>query len=134
MYKINFLQSLIYFLKDFCGKLLYLALSTYTIGLWGIGFLVKKAFRAVVNIKNADCTWKDFSYLFMALAVIAQFMVAMIYLVGASEPLNDRLDVFLHGRYIDFFLPILISVGIIEMVESKRAFRNELIILIITVI
>lgn len=108
------------FIKDFAGKTLYIGLATYGLGLWGVCCLIKKTARGFRNIRNREADFIDYSFIYIFFSVLAQFMVAMIYLMGASDPSNDRLDIFLHGRYIDFFLPILIALGMIELIENKH--------------
>ncbi len=119
-------QGITVFIKDFAGKALYLWAATYGLAFWGIACLIKKAVSAFRSIKDKNASFIEYSYIFLFLSVFAQFMVAMIYLIGASDPYNDRLDIFLHGRYIDFFLPILIAIGIVEMLDSKHLWLMQI--------
>ncbi|WP_155827823.1 hypothetical protein [Butyrivibrio sp. AE2015] len=119
-------QGITVFIKDFAGKALYLWAATYGLASWGIACLIKKAVSAFRSINDKNASFIEYSYIFLFLSVFAQFMVAMIYLIGASDPYNDRLDIFLHGRYIDFFLPILIAIGIVEMVDSKHLWLMQI--------
>ena len=113
------LDGILLLLKDICGKVLYLGLATYGIGYFGICLCVKKVVISFTNIRKRTATATDYLWIYIFLATLAQFMVALIYLNGASGPNEDRLDNFLHGRYIDFYLPILIGIGIVEM-RSQR--------------
>ena len=125
------LQGFIYLLKDICGKTLYMGLATYGIAYFGIAAAAKKAFFSLKAIRQKSANTSDYLWLYIFLAVCAQFMVALIYLNGASAPDADRLDNFLHGRYIDFFLPILIAVGLLEMLKVKRPVVSMAAVLLI---
>ena len=118
-------------LKDIAGKVLYLGLATYGIGYFAIGFLVKECVNSVRNIIQKKSNDRDFLVLYIFLAVLAQFMVALLYLNGASSSGNERLDIFLHGRYIDFFLPILFGIGIMHMTLKKNIVAPFLICMVI---
>ncbi|MCR4754189.1 MAG: hypothetical protein K5868_01540 [Lachnospiraceae bacterium] len=58
----------------------------------------------------------------------------MTCMIGASDSDNKRLDLFLHGRYIDFFLPILIAIGILELGTCKKIVKRSVIIVIMHVL
>lgn len=109
-----------YLLQDIAGKLLYLGLATYGIGYFGIVSLCTHFVVSAGNVIHKKSTDKDIFWIFLFLATLAQFMVALVYLNGASAPSNSRLDIFLHGRYIDFYLPILIGIGLMEMISCKN--------------
>ena len=112
-------DGLKYLLQDIAGKLLYIGLATYGIGYFGIFSLCKHFVSSARNIISKKSTDKDIFWVFLFLATFAQFMVALLYLNGAASPENTRLDIYLHGRYIDFFLPILIGIGLEEMISGK---------------
>ncbi|MBR4667562.1 MAG: hypothetical protein IKO76_02255 [Butyrivibrio sp.] len=109
-----------FLLQDIAGKLLYIGLATYGIGYFGIFCLCRHFFESAKRIIKRTATDKDIFWVFLFLATLAQFMVALIYLNGAASPENNRLDIYLHGRYIDFFLPILIGIGLEELVSGKK--------------
>lgn len=118
--KILNIDGFIYLIKDIVGKLFYIGMATYGIGYFGIYALIKQSINSIKNIKARRSGPKDMLWLYIALLVLAQFMVALIYLNGASNPENDRLDIFLHGRYIDFFLPVIIGIGVCEMLNTRK--------------
>lgn len=120
--KILNLKGILYLLEDVCGKILYIGLATCGIAYFGIFGCVRRAIGAFLMIKNKKGTYLDFLWIYIALAVLFQFFVALIYLNGASAPTSDRLDNFLHGRYIDFFLPTLVATGIIEALRYRHAY------------
>ena len=120
--KIISLQGIGYLLKDLCGKVLYMGLSTFGIAYFGIAGCVKRAYGALLKIRKRQASYIDFLWIYIVLMVVFQFMVALIYLNGASSPEADRLDNFLHGRYIDFFLPVLIATGLVELLNEKKVY------------
>ncbi len=136
--KIISLKGLSYLFKDICGKVLYMGLATFGIAYFGIVGCVRKAIVSFRALKSKNASYRDFLWIYILLVVVFQFMVALIYLNGASAPDADRLDNFLHGRYIDFFLPILIAVGIEEMLRGEKIYTifisTFLIVLLLSVL
>lgn len=120
--KIISLKGLSFLLKDFCGKVLYMGLSTFGIAYFGMSGCVKKAMSSFSKLRKKEASYRDFLWIYILLVIVFQFLVALIYLNGASAPDADRLDNFLHGRYIDFFLPIMFVIGIEEMLHGKRTY------------
>ena len=120
--KIISLKGLEYLAKDFCGKALYMGLSTFEIAYFGIAGCFINLALSVRKLKKRETSYVDFLWIYIFFIVLFQFLVALIYLNGASAPDADRLDNFLHGRYIDFFLPILIAIGIKEMLHGKKTY------------
>ena len=116
------LKGIGYLIKDICGKLLYMGLATYGIAYFGIVGCVRNGVSSLKKIIEKNASYRDFLWIYILLVVAFQFVVALIYLNGASSPNVDRLDNFLHGRYIDFFLPILFFVGCEEMLRGKKIF------------
>lgn len=118
------INGILNFLKDICGKLLYLGFATMGIGYFGLWGLSKKSLGFIRKFKKKNAEAKDYLFLYIFFLVFLQFMVALLYLNGASAVDNDRLDIFLHGRYIDIILPILFAVGLSEMLTCKHLFRK----------
>ena len=112
-------NGLKYLLQDICGKLFYLGLSSFGIGYFGLYALFVNGFGSLKKLFKKQAEDKDILWIFFMLAVIAQFLVALVYLNGAANPDNNRLDLFLHGRYIDFVMPMLIGIGLVEMIEGR---------------
>lgn len=128
--KIISLKGLSYLLKDFCGKALYMGLSTFGIAYFGIAGCGKRAFVALGKLRKKEASYIDFLWIYIFLTVVFQFLVALIYLNGASAPEADRLDNFLHGRYIDFFLPILFVIGLEEMLNGQKTYLGMIVTLL----
>ena len=136
--KIVSIQGIGYLLKDICGKVLYMGLATFGIAYFGVVGCFRKASAAFKAFKAKTASYRDFLWIYVLLVVVFQFLVALIYLNGASAPDAGRLDNFLHGRYIDFFLPILIVIGLEEMLRGDRIFLifevNYLVMLITSMV
>ena len=134
MYRVNkiiSLKGLTNLLKDFCGKVLYIGLSTFGIAYFGMAGCAKRAVAALKALRKKQASCRDFLWTYVFLMVVFQFMVALVYLNGASAPDADRLDNFLHGRYIDIFLPILFMVGLEEMLHVKNVYFGMVLSLLI---
>lgn len=113
-------KGILYLLFDVAGKLFYMGMATY--GMAYIAFYVayKKSIAAVRSIRSKNTVVTDYLWIFLSMASLFQFLVALIYLNGASSPENNRIDLFLHGRYIDFFLPLFVGIGICNIAGGKK--------------
>ena len=132
--KLFSIEGLTRLFKEICGKMYYLGCATYGLGYFGIMGLFAASWDTVRHFKEK----KDSNIFIVKSAVfltcLMQFLVALVYLIGASDSDNKRLDLFLHGRYIDFFLPILIAVGILELGTCKKIVKRSVIIVIMHVL
>ncbi len=100
------------FLISMCGKILYLGCATLGTAYIGIYHLIKRTVK------------RDLSALFILLASLAQFLVMCIYLIASADPGAERFDLFLHGRYFDFVVPLLAVIGIYELVTCAGYIRK----------
>lgn len=108
------------FLAGCAGKALYLGLATYGLGYGGIFYAVKKAAGSIKSIKNRKADSRSYFWIFLTLASLAQFFVTVIYTVGSAESGNERLDLFLQGRYSELMVPVLIALGLAQLLESGK--------------
>ncbi|MDE7201580.1 MAG: hypothetical protein K2O91_06645 [Lachnospiraceae bacterium] len=103
-----------------CGKILYMGLSTYGMAYWGICFLTKNCYKGICHRKGCGGIMEAF----ILLTVLSQIMISAIYNV-----IPDSYDSVTFGRYHDFVMPVLIVVGINEMVCCRRGKKYHLIIM-----
>ncbi|SFP80077.1 hypothetical protein SAMN04487928_108102 [Butyrivibrio proteoclasticus] len=101
------IKGFISFLMSITGKLLYFGCATFGLGFIGIYHLLKRVSE------------KDRFSFFVLMAVSMQFMVMNIYLCRSADFDATRFDLFLHGRYFDFVIPILISLGLYELIKES---------------
>lgn len=105
------------------GKILYLSLATYGLGIWGIRYTAMKAWGAL----KQGWTGKkrtDFFWIFLLLSVLGQIAVTCIYTIGSNRAEINRVDLFVHGRYNDMLMPVLMAVGVYAMGNSRRILRG----------
>ena len=91
------------FLVSMSGKLLYLGCATFGAGYIGIYSLAKRIRRG-----------NKYS-LFILLSAFLQLMVMSVYLLHSADLEANRFDLFLHGRYFDFCVPMLMVFGFHEL-------------------
>ena len=108
------------FLAGCIAKMLYLGLATYGIAYWGIYFLIIKVISFFREWKKGRLVRKNFIWLFLAFTTAAQFLVTVIYTLGSADAGNDRLDLFVHGRYSELIVPLLLALGITKILDSRR--------------
>lgn len=123
------------------GKILYLGISTYGLGWWGMLSLLRRAWRGwtgrfgrSAGLLAAPKTDGSIVCLFVALSVMAQIMISTVYHV-----IPDSYDGITFGRYQDYAMPVLIAVGmedvLIRIGEKKRYFLwSVLLFLLLCVI
>ena len=100
-------KGFISFLMSITGKLLYFGCATFGLGFIGIYHLIKRVSK------------KDKNSFYVLMAASMQFIVMSIYLMHSADLDASRFDLFLHGRYFDFVIPILISLGIYELISES---------------
>ena len=103
-----------FFLSLF-GKLLYLGCSSFGTAYIGIYALVKKSIK------------KDRNAMFVLIASFLEYMVMCIYLLHSADVTQKRFDLFLHGRYCDFIVPILMAYGVAELLTDGKHIKKMLI-------
>lgn len=130
-FNLNAIKGILY---ELCGKMLYISFATLGAGFFGFYALIKNFVRSFGRIWRKEGESRDYLWVYIELVVFMQFMVALIYLNGASSIYNTRLDTFLHGRYIDFFLPVLIAIGLNEMLETKKLIPIGIVSFVLTII
>ena len=108
------------FITGSIGKILYIGLATYGLAYWGIYYVLKRCRSLFFAIKSKVLNREDLFWLFLLLSSVAQFIITVIYTIWSSDEENDRLDLFVHGRYIEFIIPVLIAIGIKQAFDSKR--------------
>lgn len=111
-------KGLLAFVQGVAAKLLYLGAST-----WGLAYLgLWKAGHAAVSClrKKRMAEPKDDFWLFWFLAAVAQILVAVIYTLESAEPGAERLDLFVHGRYDELIIPLLMACGLNQLLDSHR--------------
>ena len=113
------LRGLWDFLLGLVGKILYLSLATYGLGIWGVWYIVKRVWR-VFRQGRTDGEKTDFFWVFLLLSLLGQMMVTCIYTIGSNEADINRVDLFVHGRYNDMLMPMLMAVGIWAMGNSRK--------------
>ena len=94
------------------GKLFYLGLATcgtFYFGVWG---LLKR-------------TWSGNVYRYIALSAAFTFFISALYTMDGG-----RADTLLYGRYNEIIIPIIVYLGLCEMLEHKKIFRSICIILV----
>ncbi len=106
-------------IKDFflslSGKLVYLGCATFGTAYIGVYSLVKRSLK------------RDMSAFYILLSVFAEFMVMCIYVINSASIYNNRYDIFFHGRYFDFVVPILIAFGMIELIYGENSIKKMIV-------
>ena len=111
-------------IKDFflslVGKILYLGCGTFGTAYIGAYYLIKRALK------------KDINAFFILLSAFLQFMVMCIFLIGSAG--WDRFDLYLHGRYFDFCVPILTVLGIYDLLKENGYIKKVAVSAVVVIL
>lgn len=108
------------FLFSIIGKFFYLGIATFGTIYYGIASVIRNL-SASFKKKEAVCL----IWFFLGISFIGQFLITSIYMLEGSY-----VDTTLYGRYHEMILPVLIMMGIKEMIRNKKLFRNTVCIVI----
>ena len=106
-------QGLIAFINGFCGKLLYLGISSFGIACVGIAVLCRECRYALK--KEASFAPHSILCAFILLSTLSQVLISTVYNV-----MPDSYDSVTYGRYQDYITPLLIAVGLIEILRNAK--------------
>ena len=132
--KLFTLKGVQYLFDNICGKVLYLSLSTYGIGIWGLGIIASCFAKSIKALRKGEDHVISLFHIFIFLAIIFQIGIAVIYLIDSPSPDNSRLDLLLHGRYTDMLIPALFVYGIYAMFKTKHIFLITGVVSVLNVI
>ena len=103
------------FFASMIGKILYLGCATFGIAYIGIYSLIRRTIK------------KDLKAFFILMASFMQFMVMCIFLMHSADRGSNRFDLFLHGRYFEFVVPIMAMIGAYELLTRDNYIRKLVI-------
>lgn len=94
---------------DFChsvlGKLFYLGMATWGTIYFAVAYCIRNYRKSILQ--------------FVFLSVGAQFMVSALYMSN-----KGRIDTLIYGRYNDYLVPVLIVIGVLEMISCRCLYRK----------
>jgi hypothetical protein len=106
------------FIEGLAGKLLYMGLATYGVAWFGIAYCLKKLLRIKEDKRNVV-------YIFIFLSIMFELLINTIYNIHPY-----RVDGVIYGRYHEFVFPILILLGIYEILNTTRQLLKTIVIII----
>ncbi|SDJ25826.1 hypothetical protein SAMN04487760_104111 [Lachnospiraceae bacterium G41] len=105
------------------GKALYLIVSTLGILPLSLVYLVKKIRNIRTDKENASLN-RDYVYIYMLLSIVLMFGIATYY-----TSTNQRMDIVLYGRYVEFLIPPFIAFGLGSVFQGHGEEKKYLIIM-----
>lgn len=103
------------FLVSMAGKVLYLGCASFGLAYIGVYALVKRVQKG------------DRRAFYLLLSPFLEFMVMCVYLLHSADLDATRFDLFLHGRYFDFAIPLLGIIGFYELLQNESVLKTLLI-------
>ncbi|MBP3477836.1 MAG: glycosyltransferase family 39 protein [Lachnospiraceae bacterium] len=99
------------FLHSVLGKLFYLGMATWGTLYFAITYCIRHCRKTIMQ--------------FILLSATAQFLVSALYM---SSP--GRIDTVVYGRYNDYLMPLLIVIGILEMISGRYLYRKTAAVIV----
>jgi len=110
------IEGMLGFLMGLCGKIYYLLNASF--GLFGIAmvYLIRRSLLIVDYLKRGKETGpRMYIGLFVLLGVTFQVLITAAYMNNVTE-----LDKIAYGRYQDYMIPIIMLIGVTQVIESKH--------------
>ncbi len=102
-------------LVSMAGKILYLGCASFGLAYIGVYVLVKRTQKG------------DRRAFYLLLSTFLEFMVMCVYLLHSADLDATRFDLFLHGRYFDFAIPLLGIIGFCELLQNESVLKKILL-------
>lgn len=106
------------FVKEVIAKFFYLGMASFGIIYWAIGWCIKEAVAKKTDTSNT----RRWTAMFLLLSVTGEVFICTIYMHG-----SDKIDCLVYGRYNEFLVPVLITIGMAVMLGSRRIWRTTLV-------
>lgn len=111
-------KGIVRLLAGIICKVFYLGVSSFGLFYWGVAYLIKKTRDLFLKVKEKKRTELfETASLYLLLSVAGQFLITAVYTYRA-----DRIDIILYGRYNEIFIPMIMSIGLAAMWQTKRIF------------
>ena len=125
-------KGFVAFLCEVCGGFLYLGVSGFGITYWGLYCLVKKCRPG--SCAGVNALWERVACAFVFMASLSQIAISAVYNV-----IPDSYDSITYGRYQDYITPVLIAVGLGEIMHNVRRigrylFADVLLMVLLTIV
>ena len=132
MWKIRDIFTLrggVIFAEEIIGKVFYLGTASFGIFYWAVGWciresadLIKNMFR-IMRKKEGAIVPRQWTAAFLLLAVSAEILICSIYMLGSAKA-----DCVIYGRYNEFLMPVMLVVGIMNMLRSTKLVSSTFIL------
>lgn len=131
-------EGAVRFFAGFLGKLLYTGVATFGLAWRGLAYAGNRSvqlFAGPLRGCRGNRTSRQgnrtpyrekrtgYFWLLLLLSALAQMAVAAAYTAGDLYP-EKNLDLFVHGRYCEMVLPVLLVVGLRRMLAESRDGRR----------
>ena len=104
-------SGIIHFAMGIVGKIFYLGLAGFGFFYWALGWCIKNLSDRRKRIQRGIA-------LFLLLSTVFEIVICTVYMVK-----KENIDSLIYGRYNDFLMPVLMSVGACALAKSRRSFR-----------
>lgn len=112
-------------LKEIVGKIFYLGMASFGIFYWAIGWCIKEItvlIKRIVRKTSRTIKVQQWLALFLVLTVAGEVLICTIFMHGSG-----KIDCLVYGRYNEFFVPVLLAIGIVAMLQSSWIWSGTLI-------
>lgn len=114
------LKGILLCIAGVMGKVFYLGCASFGLYFWGIAFLIQKV-RAGFRAKKNGLFW-----LWLLMTHAGALGVTTIYCLNPG-----RLDGVIYGRYHENTLPVILALGILQVIQTQKTSRRIRVLLIV---
>ena len=119
---LNLIQGII-------GKVWYLGLSSFGTFYIAMGYMFKQTVLLFKRLfKNKNIQTKQYVCFFILFSMIAQILITAVYMLDPY-----KLDNICYGRYNEYILPIIMAIGIRQLMRSEHPFRYAFITILVSI-
>ncbi len=114
------------FINEILAKIFYLGIAGCGIFYWAMGWCGRKSLRLIhrkTQTENDACDIRQWAGLFLFLSVTGEVLISSIHMHGSVQT-----DSLIYGRYNEFLMPVIITVGIPAMLGDKGILKKALVL------
>lgn len=114
-------SGIYHFFASLAGKVFYMGCSTFGIYFWGIAYLIRQLIRIIQKIqKKEETDDRDKILIWLLLSHLGSLAIAVV----AGTSAGGRLDSVLYGRYFENSVPVILALGIYDVLSATNCLRR----------
>lgn len=123
------IDGILNLIQGMIGKIWYLGLSSFGLFYIAMGYLFKQTVLLFKRLKkNRKVKTKQYVCFFILFSMIAQILITSVYMLDPY-----KLDNICYGRYNEYILPVIMALGIRQIMRCEHPFRYGLLVILASI-